>query len=129
MSEARLLVERFLASWDGGLEEFCTAVAELFTAETVWENVGYSTTVGAAEAIEHLRESSRRLRWVRVEGATLAIAATGDHVLTERVDHHRDEDGSVVLTVRAASVFDVADGRITAIREYFDTGPLVAATS
>lgn len=126
MTGAQAVVEQFLCRWDGGIDEFCVAVSELFTAATVWENVGYSTTVGADEAIEHLRESSRRLGWVRVEGETLAIATTGGHVLTERLDHHRAPNGTVVLTVRVASVFDVLDGKITAIREYFDLAPLLA---
>lgn len=99
----------------------------MFTDATIWENVGYSTTTGAAEAVEHLRESARRLGWTRVDAAVLVIAPAGDQVVTERVDHHLDADGQVLFSIRSASLFDLSEDRITAIREYFDTAPLVAA--
>lgn len=121
------LVEEFIGSWSQGLEEFCASVAALFTAETVWENVGYSVTTGADDNIAHLRESASRLGWSTVEVDLLAIAGVGDKVLTERVDHHRAPDGRTLFSVRCASAFDVAGDRITGIREYFDTAPLVAA--
>ncbi|RMB83740.1 limonene-1,2-epoxide hydrolase family protein [Streptomyces shenzhenensis] len=127
MSTQQILVERFLHSWSVGLEEFCVTVEKVFTDTTIWENVGYSTTTGAAEAVEHLRKSAGRLGWTRVDAAVLVIAPAGDQVVTERVDHHLDADGQVLFSIRCASVFDLSEDRITAIREYFDTAPLVAA--
>ncbi|MGI5519053.1 hypothetical protein [Streptomyces sp. CA-106131] len=38
-----------------------------------------------------------------------------------------DADGQVLFSIRCASVFDLSEDRITALREYFDTAPLVAA--
>ena len=126
MTGPQAVVEEFIRSWGAGPDAFFAAVEATFTPRTVWENVGYSVTVGAADAVAHLRESMGRLGWTTVRVDVLAIAAVGDQVLTERVDHHEAADGEVLFSVRCACVFDVADGRFTAIREYFDTAPLVA---
>lgn len=127
MTDPREPVEVFIAAWGEGFDAFATAVEEYFTDDTVWENVGYSTTVGPTQALDHLRESATRLGWVRVRVEMLALAVDGSRVLTERVDHHETADGQVSFSVRCASVFDVEGGRIGAIREYFDTAPLEAA--
>ena len=127
VTRPQTLVEEFIRSWSLGLEDFCASVSARFTAETVWENVGYSVTTGAEDNIAHLRESAGRLGWSTVDVDTVAIATAGDTVLTERVDHHLAPDGRVLFSVRCASAFDVAGERITGIREYFDTAPLVAA--
>ena len=127
MTDPREQVTAFIEAWGEGFDPFASAVATCFADDTVWENVGYSTTVGPAQAIEHLRESATRLGWVRVRVEMLAVAVDGTRVLTERMDHHEAADGTVLFSVRCASVFDVEDERIRAIREYFDTAPLVAA--
>lgn len=126
MSEQLRLVEAFIGSWAGGMDTFHDAVRRTFTADTVWENVGYSSTVGADSAIDHLRDGAARLKYDKVLVDMLHIAEAGGCVMTERVDHHYDRDGSLLFSIRAASVFELEDGHITALREYFDTAPLVA---
>ncbi len=56
----------------------------------------------------------------RLEFRMLAIAADGDTVLTERVDIFETGGNEVPLPVMGA--FDVAEGRITSWRDYFDVG-------
>ena len=126
MSDQLALVEGFIGSWADGMDAFHEAVHRLFTPDTVWENVGYSTTVGADAAIDHLRDGAARLKYDKVLVDMLHIAETGACVMTERVDHHYDRDGSLLFSIRAASVFELADNHLTALREYFDTAPLVA---
>jgi limonene-1,2-epoxide hydrolase len=53
-----------------------------------------------------------------VEFEVLAIAADGGTVLTERVDTFFLPDREIALPVMGT--FEVADGRITAWRDYFD---------
>jgi len=51
----------------------------------------------------------------------LAIAESGSKVLTERIDWLLGADGEVVMKVPVMGIFEIADGRITAWRDYFDT--------
>lgn len=55
------------------------------------------------------------------------LAASGDVVLTERVDRFTMGGRAVELPV--AGVFEVADGRITAWRDYFDMATWTRQTS
>ena len=51
------------------------------------------------------------------------IAANGDIVLTERIDRFRRGDDRLVIPVMGA--FEVAQGRITHWRDYFDMGAMI----
>lgn len=125
MSDPIEVVEEYTRRWAISMDAFCDAVEEFFTPETEWENVGYATTIGAKQAIEHLRDAEARLGFDKVLTETIAIAAQGKYVLTERVDYHHAPDGTLLFTIRATSVFEVVDGKITALREYFDTAHLL----
>ena len=50
------------------------------------------------------------------------LAAAGDVVLTERIDHIGSGDASFPVPVMG--VFEVRDGKIARWRDYFDTGLL-----
>jgi limonene-1,2-epoxide hydrolase len=54
--------------------------------------------------------------------SVLNIATNGNVVLTERVD--RFERGADRITVPVMGAFEVADGRITHWRDYFDMGAI-----
>jgi len=56
----------------------------------------------------------------------LAIAEQGNTVLTERVDHLHAADGTLVMSVPLAGIFDVEDGKIVGWRDYFDTAGLAS---
>lgn len=56
----------------------------------------------------------------RLEFRMLAIATDGDTVLTERVDVF--ETGGTEVSLPVMGAFDVAEGRITSWRDYFDVG-------
>ncbi len=51
----------------------------------------------------------------------LAIAETGNKVLTERIDRIIDRNGAEVMTVPVMGVFEIEDGKIAVWRDYFDT--------
>jgi limonene-1,2-epoxide hydrolase len=100
----------------GAIEQ---AYRDYFTAETVFENVGLVTTTGPDEAVALIANSP--MKGVRVE--LLAVAEAGDKVLTERIDHLFGAEGAEVHTLRVMGIFEVANGRIAAWRDYFDTVP------
>lgn len=91
----------------------------------MWENHGLITTTGIDEALGFYREFSRQIGMggMRIEILALAVApgSGGDKVLTERIDWILDAEGAVLMKVPVMGVFEVAEGRITAWRDYFDT--------
>jgi limonene-1,2-epoxide hydrolase len=119
------IVTQFLARWDqpGGLDQ---AIRDMFLPTTIWENVGLATTTGPDEAIalNHGFETQFGVASIRVE--TLAIAAVGNKVLTERIDNMLDAAGNVLLPAAVAGIFEIAEGKITAWRDYFDSAGAMA---
>jgi len=105
--------------------EFCHAVvrrdaaklAAYFTADAVYHNMPIDP-VNGREAIEAtLRQFVDPATEVRFD--VLALATTGNTVLTERIDRFVINGKSIALPVMGA--FEVtADGKISAWRDYFD---------
>lgn len=113
-------VSAFLAAWDrpGGLAQ---AIRDMFTADAVWENVGMSKTSGPDEAMVVLAGFGQQADSLRMRVDTLAIAADGNRVLTERIDHICDADGKSVMAFPVMGIFELEGGKIAAWRDYFDT--------
>lgn len=114
------IVVDFLASWEvpGELNQ---AFRDYFTDTTVWENVGWVTTTGAAEAVA-LNEGymdTMGMAAIRVEN--VAVAEVGNKVLTERIDHLLDGAGKTIASPAVMGVFEIEGGKIVAWRDYFDT--------
>jgi len=120
MTDPIRTVEQFLARLgeDGG---FGSAVREWFTPKTVYENIGMSRSTGIDEAMAIVTqfEEGFGARSIRVE--TTAIAADGNKVLTERIDHLVNAAGETMASIPLMGIFELDGGRITAWRDYFDT--------
>ncbi len=117
-------VTAFLAMWKKP-RGFGEAVQAYFTPATIWENVGMTKTTGPEEALMAFPGFGDGGPPIRVD--VLAIAATGDRVLTERIDHIMGPDGKPMLSIPLMGAFEVKDGKITAWRDYFDTAGFAAA--
>ena len=113
-------VTAFLAMWKrpGG---FAQSLRDCFAPDAVYENVGLSRTVGAEAAIAWLSDSGADPATFAMEADTQAMAAVGNRVLTERIDYILGPDGGRVATFPVMGIFEVADGKIAAWRDYFDT--------
>lgn len=114
-------VSKFLDLWDrpGGL---ANAMRDYFTPDAVWENHGFVTSTGIDEAIGVLTGFGQTPDTLVMRVDTLAIAAQGQKVLTERIDHFVGADGKPSLSFPVMGIFEVtADGKISAWRDYFDT--------
>jgi limonene-1,2-epoxide hydrolase len=81
----------------------------------VYENVGYPTIHGRARTIKLFRGLQGKARF---EVKIHRIAVNGSSVLTERTDVL--VIGPVRLQFWVCGVFEVANGRITLWRDYFD---------
>jgi limonene-1,2-epoxide hydrolase len=116
------VVTRFLARWDkpGGLDQ---AIRDCFTLDTVWENVGMATTTttGPDEAIALNAQLAQAMGFATIRVDNLAVAETGNKVLTERVDHMMDAAGQTLFSAPVMGIFEIEGGRIAAWRDYFDT--------
>lgn len=93
-----------------------TAIRRWFTPETVWVNVGLSTTTGIEEAVRRPRSSNV----AAVHFDMLAIAADGNRVLTERVDRFVRADGSEIAALMVMGIFEIEGNHIVRWRDYFD---------
>lgn len=100
------------------------AFRRFFTPSTVWENVGLVTTQGADEAIALLDQFEKDVGATHLIVEMLGIAASGDRVLTERIDHMVANDGQRIITLRLMGIFEIGDGKIVAWRDYFDTAAM-----
>jgi len=124
-AHAVALVERFFAATVATPEGFWSSFAEFFDAQTVWENVGVSRTVGPEEAASFARAFPVKFHHMRIE--SLVLSGAGNRVYAERLDHFCTQAGTVVMTVRVLGVLEVANGKIAHWRDYFDTAGFVAA--
>lgn len=114
------IVTRFIALWEGP-GGFRSAVEAYFTPYTVWENHGLLTTTGRDEALSFFEQFAGSSGMTGMKVDMLALAAVGDKVLTERIDRGFDKDGNETIKVPVMGIFEIADGRIMAWRDYFDT--------
>lgn len=105
---------------------FAEGVRAYFTPKTRYLNVGMSDTTGIEETLAFIAgfEMSTGASSLRVD--MLAIAESGNMVLTERIDHLCDGDGNAVMSLAVMGAFEVTDGKITGWRDYFDTAGLAA---
>ncbi|MDG2003341.1 MAG: limonene-1,2-epoxide hydrolase family protein [Novosphingobium sp.] len=120
MSAQIKLVEDFIAMWDApdGIDR---AVEAWFTPETVWENHGLTNTTGIDAALEVNRMFGEKLGMHSIKVDMLAVAEVGNKVLTERIDHIIDGDGGAMMSAPVMGIFEIADGKIAAWRDYFDS--------
>lgn len=125
MSTPADIVRTFLAMWEtpGGIEK---SLRDYFTPATVYENVGLSTTTGIDQALAVFAGFTASLGMQTMWVENLHVAASGDTVLTERIDHVRDGAGKTLMSIRVMGAFEVKDGRIVAWRDYFDTAGLAS---
>jgi limonene-1,2-epoxide hydrolase len=114
-------VNAFLAECAKSKEAMHAAFRDFFTPATIWENVGMMSTTGPDEALGLMANFESQLGLATMKVDMVAIAAQGNKVLTERVDHMVKPDGGVAMSVRVAGIFEVEGGKITAWRDYFDT--------
>jgi limonene-1,2-epoxide hydrolase len=107
------LVRRFCAVWaDGDLD----AIMAFFADDAVYHNIPVAPVRGRDAIRETIAGFTAGVD--KLEVRVTNLAANGDVVLTERVDVFVTGDRSIELPVMGT--FEVAGGRITAWRDYFD---------
>ena len=121
----RVALGIFKAMEDGTLAEFIT---ESCTEDFVWANSGLPTLEGQAAIFEHMQVGGFAqhvpiLQDMTSFSADLVHIASADNVVfTERIDHHWSKDGRDLMTPHIAGVIEIRDGKIAALRDFYDTG-------
>jgi limonene-1,2-epoxide hydrolase len=127
MSQAVTAVENFFTALETKSIEDCAArFGEHVTDDFEWQNSGFPTCNGREAAVQFLIGFAQAIPLTGLKIETLAIAAAGNKVVTERIDHFVDASGTVLASLPLAGILEVAeDGRISAWRDYFDPRPLL----
>ena len=120
----RLALAAFAAMENGTLAEF---IETSCTEDFVWANSGLPTLQGRDAVFAHMASGGFAETIPILKNMTsfsadlLHIASTGNVVFTERVDHHWDADGRDLMTPHIAGVIEIRDGKISALRDFYDT--------
>jgi len=107
------LVRDFCAAWNG---PDIPKIVDMFTDDAVYHNLPIQPVQGK-DAIKAIIEQFMT-PFERTEWDLTHVAATGDVVLTERLDKFIAAGKTVALPVMGA--FEIKDGKIAAWRDYFD---------
>ena len=113
MSEPIDIVRDFCAVWAKGDYD---AVMDFFTDDIVYHNIPVDPMVGKDAVRGMMAMFTTGVE--RIEFRVDNIAATGNVVLTERVDFFFLSDKTIELPVMGT--FEVRDGKIAKWRDYFD---------
>ena len=114
-------VERFFAAWGGSFDSVIASFDELLADDVRWEQSALPTTNSKAEAVGLMQGFRAQLGLGTIDVDMLNIAAAGDVVLTERVDHLRTDDGTLIASFPVMGVLEFNDnGRVQSWREIFD---------
>jgi limonene-1,2-epoxide hydrolase len=106
---------------------FPDAIRAFFMDKTRYLNVGMSDTTGIPDTVAFVEAFMGSTGASHMTVDMLAIAETGNKVLTERIDHLRDAGGKCVLSLPVMGIFEVEGSKITGWRDYFDTAGIAGA--
>ncbi|MGZ8764154.1 MAG: limonene-1,2-epoxide hydrolase family protein [Acidimicrobiia bacterium] len=120
MADSEQVVREFCDAWS---KSDLDRIMSFFADDAVYHNIPMDPVVGT-EAIRTFIEGFTAMV-DRIEFEILHLAVNGNVVLTERVDTFIRAEGAVGLPVMGT--FELADGKITAWRDYFDMAQVTAA--
>ena len=120
-------LRRFIGEWGKSFEAAVASFREHLAADAVWEQVGSATTHSADEAVALLNEMNSKYGIATFGADIRQLLVDGDVAVAERVDHLRRADGALIHSAAVTTVYEFdRNGKICAMREYFDTAGLAA---
>lgn len=119
------IVTEFLGAWAGNVETLRGSFHDYLADDVIYENVDLTHTTTRDDALKLIDNFLPGLDHITID--MLAIAVTGNKVLTERIDYLRDKSDKVLSTIRVMGIFEVEGDQITAWRDYFDMRPFAPA--
>jgi limonene-1,2-epoxide hydrolase len=127
--QLELRATAFFASWGTSFEGMCEGFATEFDPGCDWDQRPMWRTHSLESALSFLRLARRTLRLDTIDVELLSIAVTGDVVHTQRIDHVRRRDGSLIVSAPVAGVLTYRGDRVVAWKEYFDPTVMGARTT
>jgi limonene-1,2-epoxide hydrolase len=118
--QLELRATAFFASWGTSFEEMCESFANELDPDCDWDQRPMCRTRSVDSALSFLRLARRVLQLDTIDVELLSIAVSGDVVHTQRIDHLRRRDGSLIVSAPVAGVLTYRGDRIMAWKEYFD---------
>lgn len=106
------VVHEFIAAWNAN---DLARVLAMMDERVRYHNMPVEPLVGRQAVADYL-DSKGGFDWINWK--LIAIAATGNLVLTERIDDF--SIGGVAISLPIMGTFEIDDGRIRAWRDYFD---------
>jgi limonene-1,2-epoxide hydrolase len=122
MADPNALVREFCDAW---IRMDPDELAEYFTDDGVYHNIPMAPMEGKENIRAGLAGMKAMISSIRFD--IHHQVATGDIVMNERTDHLVMGDNQVALPV--VGVFEIADGKIRAWRDYFDMAQFSGAGS
>ena len=123
MSEAIEVVQAFLGGLGTSHADSLATIEKFCTDDCIWKNTGLPTQTGKAAMLAFLDKFRELSGLGQVDVETLAISADGGTVLTERVDHLKTDDGTLIMSLPLMGRFEVQGGQIVLWSDYFDATP------
>ena len=117
----RARVEQFFSAWGESFEALLDSFDRHLADDARWEQSALPTTNTKAEALELLAAFREQIELSTIDVEIEHMVADEGVVLTQRVDHLRRDDGSLIASfpVMGALEFNGA-GKIAVWREIFD---------
>lgn len=110
----------FFASWGTTFDNMVDGFQAELAPECDWDQRPMIRTRTRERAITFLKVAHRGLGLDHVDVDLLSIAVVGNVVHTQRIDHLRRADGSLIASAPVAGVLNYADDQVVAWKEYFD---------
>jgi limonene-1,2-epoxide hydrolase len=115
---------RFFEAWSHSFDAVIAAFDEHLADDARWEQSGLPTTTSKGEAIGLMHGFRAQLGLATIDVDLVHVVAGERVVITERVDHVRADDGSLIASFPVMGTLEFDDaGKVRAWREIFDPRP------
>jgi limonene-1,2-epoxide hydrolase len=118
-SNAKIVSDLF-AKWDRSYVELCASF-EAMSDDCVWIQSSLPDSHGRLAALSLVQGWHQRLSLETIRVEIRKIIADENCVASERIDHLRRADGSVIATIPVVGIMDMENGKIKRWHEYFDS--------
>jgi limonene-1,2-epoxide hydrolase len=121
------VVREFLTCLGPDMDGVRAAIELFMTDDVVYDNPGLPQCQGQAGVIGLYEEFEKIAGFTRVDIEMLHVLASGNLVMTERIDSAISADGGLIggESTPAMATFELRGGKISAWRDYYDPTSLL----